>query len=264
MSRNDRGSQNMKLLKLLANLGYGSRRDVTQMLKNGWVTGADGRTLGLDETIDLADAAACAAIRVDDEALDPLPGVVLMLNKPVGYTCSTRDQVRLVYELLPPRFRQRKPVLLTVGRLDRDTAGLLLLTDDGLLLHRIIAPKARVQKVYEAELSMDLRGDEAALFAAGTLLLEGEDTPLAPAGLVALGPRLARVTLSEGRYHQVRRMFAAVGNHVAALRRVALGGLTLDGLAEGEWRVLNAREVAQVFSAPQMETGMEGALPGLS
>lgn len=249
----------MKLLKLLANLGYGSRREVAQMLKNGWVTGGDGQALGAEALIDPSDpsdAAACAAIRVDDEALDPLPGVVLMLNKPAGYTCSTRDQVRLVYELLPPRFRQRKPVLSTVGRLDRDTAGLLLLTDDGPLLHRVIAPKSSVRKVYEAELGADLRGDEAALFAAGTLLLEGEETPLAAAGLVALGPRLARVTLSEGRYHQVRRMFAALGNHVVALRRVALGGLTLGDLAEGEWRVLDTREIAQIFTAPEMETGL--------
>lgn len=246
----------MKLLKLLANLGYGSRKEVTQMLKNGWVTGVDGQELGVDASLDPTDTAACAAIRVDDAALDPLPGVMLMLNKPVGYTCSTKDQVRLIYDLLPARFRLRKPVLSTVGRLDRETSGLLLLTDDGLLLHRVISPKSDVLKVYEAELGADLRGDEAAIFASGELLLEGEETPLAPAGMLALGARRARVTLSEGRYHQVRRMFAAVGNHVVDLRRVAVGGLSLGALAEGEWRVLQTQEIAQIFAAPAMETGL--------
>lgn len=246
----------MKLLKLLANLGYGSRKEVTQMLKNGWVTGVDGQELGVDASLDLTDTAACAAIRVDDAALDPLPGVMLMLNKPVGYTCSTKDQVRLIYDLLPARFRLRKPVLSTVGRLDRETSGLLLLTDDGLLLHRVISPKSDVLKVYEAELGADLRGDEAAIFASGELMLEGEETPLAPAGMLALGARRARVTLSEGRYHQVRRMFAAVGNHVVDLRRVAVGGLSLGSLAEGEWRVLQTQEIAQIFAAPAMETGL--------
>lgn len=248
----------MKLLKLLANLGYGSRKQVTQMLKNGWVTDDEGQPLGVDTTIDLTDAAACAAIRVDDEALDPLPGVTLMLNKPLGYTCSTKDPLQLVYDLLPPRFRLRKPILSTVGRLDRETSGLLLLTDDGQLLHRIISPRSHVLKVYEAELSEDLRGDEAALFASGSLILDGEDSPLAPAGLHVLGPRRARVTLSEGRYHQVRRMFAATGNHVHALHRVAVGGLTLDAntLPAGQWRILDASDITRIFAAPEMETGL--------
>lgn len=241
----------VKLVRLLGNLGYGSRKQVTQMLKNGWVTRGDGSELGPDDELDPGDAAAYADVRVDDEPLDPAPGMVLMLNKPVGYTCSTKDSGRLIYELLPPRFRERNPVLSTVGRLDRDTSGLLLLTDDGPLLHRIIAPKAKVHKVYEAVLAEDLRGDEGAVFAAGTLLLEGENEPLAPARLVALAPRLARVTLSEGRYHQVRRMFAAVGNHVVTLRRVAVGGLTLEGVPEGAWRQLDVEDVARIFAVQE-------------
>ncbi|PKM02507.1 MAG: 16S rRNA pseudouridine(516) synthase, partial [Gammaproteobacteria bacterium HGW-Gammaproteobacteria-5] len=146
----------MKLVKLLANLGYGSRKEVTQMLRNGWVMRRDGSTLGTDDSAEPAD------IVVDDEPLDPPPGMVLMLHKPIGVTCSTRDAGGVVYDLLPPRFRLRNPVLSTVGRLDRDTSGLLLMTDDGALLHRIISPKAKLVKVYEATLAEDLRGDEAA------------------------------------------------------------------------------------------------------
>src|SRR5690606_16385561 len=144
-----------------------------------------------------------------------------------------------VYDLLPPRFALRAPALSTVGRLDRDTSGLLLMTDDGQLLHRIISPKSKLAKVYEATLAQPLRGDEAAVFGSGTLMLESETTPLLPAELEVVSPTQARLTLHEGRYHQVRRMFAAVGNHVEALHRSAVGGLTLGDLQEGKWRLLD-------------------------
>jgi 16S rRNA pseudouridine516 synthase len=139
-------------------------------------------------------------------------------------------------------------VLSSVGRLDRETSGLLLFTDDGQLLHRIISPKAKITKVYEATLAEDLRGDEGERFASGTLMLEAENEPLAPATLEVLGPRLARLAVTEGRYHQVRRMFAAVGNHVQTLERVAVGGLSLGGLPAGEWRMLGADDIAAIFS----------------
>jgi 16S rRNA pseudouridine516 synthase len=232
----------MKLLRALANLGYGSRKQVTQLFREGRVTDAAGDVLYAD------DVRAHGDVRLDGEALDPAPGLLVALHKPVGYTCSTKDPGRVVYDLLPPRFRLRDPLLSPVGRLDRDTSGLLLLTDDGALLHRITSPKSHLAKVYEATLAADLRGDEAATFAAGTLLLEGETKPLLPAELEVLGPRLVRLTLHEGRYHQVRRMFAAVGNHVAALHRVAIGGLGLEGIAAGEWRVLDEADRTTLFS----------------
>jgi 16S rRNA pseudouridine516 synthase len=131
--------------------------------------------------------------------------------------------------------------------LDRDTSGLLLITDDGGLLHRIISPRANVTKVYEATLAQDLRGDEQALFASGTLMLESETTPLLPAKLEVLAPRHVRLSITEGRYHQVRRMFAATGNHVESLQRVAVGQLQLADLQPGAWRQLNAEEIARIF-----------------
>jgi 16S rRNA pseudouridine516 synthase len=231
----------MKLVKLIANLGYGSRKDVSAMFREGRITDAAGELLNADDRVAHAD------IRIDGEALDPPAGLALMLHKPVGYTCSTKDPGRIVYDLLPPRFRLRSPLLSMVGRLDRDTSGLLLLTDDGALLHRIVSPKSRLPKVYEATLAHDLRGDEAGLFASGTLQLESENTPLAPARLEVVAPRLARLTLTEGRYHQVRRMFAAVGNHVQALHRSRIGGLELGGLAPGEWRTLAHADLERLF-----------------
>ncbi|HJW47138.1 MAG TPA: pseudouridine synthase [Lysobacter sp.] len=232
----------MKLVKLIANLGYGSRKDVTAMFRAGMITDADGEVLYADDQV------PHEAIRIDGKPLDPPAGLLLMLHKPVGYTCSTKDPGRVVYDLLPSRFRLRSPLLSTVGRLDRDTSGLLLLTDDGALLHRIVSPKTHLPKVYEANLANDLRGDEAGIFASGTLLLEAETTPLAPAQLDVVGRRIARLTLTEGRYHQVRRMFAAVGNHVLALHRDRIGGLDLGDLPAGQWRVLDEGDRARLFS----------------
>ncbi|WP_027484202.1 pseudouridine synthase [Rhodanobacter sp. OR87] len=232
----------MKLVKLIASLGYGSRKDVAQLFRSGRITDADGEVLYADDVVPYE------TIRVDDEPLDPPPGLTLMMHKPLGVTCSRKDPGRVVYDLLPPRYNVRSPALSTVGRLDRDTSGLLLFTDDGALLHRIISPKAQVTKVYEATLAQDLRGDEGELFASGTLLLEGETTPLAPAALELLGSRHVRLGVNEGRYHQVRRMFAAAGNHVETLQRVSIGALTLDGLPPGEWRALDAAEVALIFA----------------
>ena len=232
----------MKLVRLIANLGYGSRKDVAWMFREGRVTDVQGEVLYADDKV------AHEQIRIDGEPLDPPPGMVLMMHKPVGYTCSRKDPGRVVFDLLPPRYRMRDPALSTVGRLDRDTSGLLLFTDDGALLHRIISPRANVTKVYAAELANDLRGDEGELFASGRMMLESETEPLEPARLEVLGPRRARLAITEGRYHQVRRMFAAVGNHVDALHRVSIGGLVLDeGLAPGAWRMLAPDEVAAIF-----------------
>jgi 16S rRNA pseudouridine516 synthase len=236
----------VKLLRLIANLGYGSRKQVTALFREGRITDADGEVLYADD--ELGVHATHDAVRVDGEPLDPAPGLLLMLHKPAGYTCSTKDQGRLIYDLLPPRFRLRDPVLSTVGRLDRETSGLLLLTDDGALLHRIISPKSEIPKVYEATLARPLRGDEAALFASGTLMLESEQKPLLPAELETLDPQRARLTLHEGRYHQVRRMFAAVDNHVDALHRPQVGGLSLGELTEGQWRILDDADRAALFS----------------
>jgi len=233
----------MKLVKLIANLGYGSRKDVAWMFREGRITDAQGEVLYADDKV------AHEQIHVDGEPLDPPPGLVLMMHKPVGYTCSRKDPGRVVFDLLPPRYRMRDPALSTVGRLDRDTSGLLLFTDDGALLHRIISPRAQVSKLYEAELAGDLRGDEGALFASGTMMLEAENEPLEPAQLEVLSPRRARLAITEGRYHQVRRMFAAAGNHVQTLHRASIGGLVLDEqLAPGAWRMLAPDEVDAIFA----------------
>lgn len=233
----------MRLIRLIANLGYGSQRDVKAMIRDGRITLADGTVL------DEGAKAAHGDIRVDGEPLDPPAGLVLMLHKPEGYTCSTSDPGRIVHELLPGRFMRRNPIVAPVGRLDRDSTGLLLLTDDGSLAHRITSPKRHVPKTYEVTLARPLTGEEGEVFASGTLMLRSETTPLAPAGLVVTGERTARITITEGRYHQVKRMFAALGNHVERLHRAAIGGLSLGDLGEGRWRPLSPDEVALVLGS---------------
>jgi 16S rRNA pseudouridine516 synthase len=231
----------MRLVKLVSGLGYGSQKDVRAMIRGGRVTSVSGQALDVDSRAEHAD------ILLDGCPLDPPPGMVLMLNKPTGFTCSTADPGRVVYELLPPRFARRKPVIAPVGRLDRDTSGLLLMTDDGDLLHRVISPRAAIRKVYRATLARPLRGDEAELFASGTLVLRSETKPLLPAVVEPLDQTTALVAVVEGRYHQVRRMFAAVGNHVLALHRTQIGGLALGEVEPGLWRLLGEDEVGRIF-----------------
>ncbi|MDI1345238.1 MAG: pseudouridine synthase [Pseudolabrys sp.] len=239
----------LRLDRLLSNLGYGTRREVQQLIWAGLVT-LDGEVIDDSNQKIFVKGDLAARMIVDGELLDPPPGLALMLNKPLGVTCSHKELGPLVYALLPERWRRREPAISTVGRLDKDTSGLLLMTDDGALLHKIISPRSNVSKRYDVTLDRPLRGDEVKLFAAGTLILEGEDKPLLPAQMEIVDGKHAYVTISEGRYHQVRRMFAATGNHVTALHRDRVGGLQLpDDLKAGEYRILNEADLALVLEA---------------
>ena len=240
--------QNMRLDKLLANLGYGSRREIAMFANAGRFLLDGARIARVDERIALTPDLP-ARLTFYGEELDPLPGCVVMMHKPLGVTCSHKEAGTRVYSLLPDRWQRRDPAFSTVGRLDKDTSGLLLLTDDGAFLHNVISPKRNIAKKYRAKLDRPLRGDEAAIFAAGTLMLEGEKTPLLPAVLEVVSEREAVLTITGGRYHQVRRMFAAVGNHVVALHREAIGGLVLpEDLEPGEFMVLDDLAKAEIFA----------------
>ncbi len=232
----------MRLDRLLANLGYGSRREAAAILASGRVTRAGGQVVRSE-----SERATHAELRVDGEPLDPQAPLTLVMHKPCGLVCSHDEgEGANAYGLLPLRFGRRNPPLSTVGRLDKETSGLLLLTDDGGLLHRLISPKRGIWKTYEATLARPLRGDEADLFASGTLLLAGDSKPCLPARLDVVSPQCARLSIVEGRYHQVRRMFAAAGNHVESLHRLAIGSLVLDDLAPGHWRPATPADLAAV------------------
>jgi 16S rRNA pseudouridine516 synthase len=240
-------AQQLRLDRLLANLGYGSRKEVQALARMGAVR-LDGAPLAdADQRIAVTPDLP-SRMTVQGRPLDPPPGLILMLHKPLGVTGSHKEAGPLVYDLLPARWRRRDPAISTVGRLDKDTSGLLLMTDDGALLHRIISPKSHLPKRYRATLARPLAGTEAAAFASGTLMLEGEDKPLLPAALEPLSPTEAVLTITEGRYHQVRRMFAAVGNHVEALHRDRIGGLALPAdLEPGAYRLMTPADVERLF-----------------
>lgn len=236
-----------RLDRLLANLGYGSRREVQGLVADGLVT-LDGAALTGAEQRIAVTADLAHRMRVQGAPLDPPAPLTLIVHKPLGLVCSHTEPGRSIYELLPARWRRREPALSTIGRLDKDTSGLLLLTDDGGLLHRIISPRSHVAKRYHVTLDRPFSGDEAEKFASGTLLLEGEAKPLAPATLEVLSPVTGWLTITEGRYHQVRRMFAALGNHVQDLHRDRMGGLDLPAdLAAGGYRQLTEAELAVVL-----------------
>ena len=222
-----------RLDQLLANLGYCSRREARLWNEAGRVT-IDGKVAD-----DFSTKANAASVRVDGEPLDHPENLLLLVHKPTGLVCSHEEREGPnVYSLLPERWRRRNPQVTSIGRLDKDTSGLLLLTDISPLVHRFTSPKHKVPKVYRAAVDRDLGPELAGVFASGTLLLEGEKEPCAPAELKILSAREAEITLTEGKYHQVRRMFAAVGATVLTLHRSRFGNLDLGDLPPGQWREL--------------------------
>ena len=222
-----------RLDQLLANLGYCTRREARDWIDAGRVT------VRGEPATSVSQKAAATDVRIDGEPPDHPEGLLLLLHKPLGLVCSHEEREGPnVYSLLPERWRRRNPVVTSVGRLDKDTSGLLLLTDQSQLVHRLTSPKHKVPKVYRATVDRDITSEVGPHFAAGTLLLEGEKDPCAPAILSLVSPREADLTLTEGRYHQVRRMFSAGGRTVLALHRTHFGSLDLGELAPGQWREL--------------------------
>ncbi len=219
--------------QLLANLGYCSRRAARAWVDAGRVT-VRGKIV--DDSGVKADP---AEVLIDGEPPDHPDGLLLLLHKPVGLVCShdLREGPN-VYGLLPPRWRLRNPGVTSIGRLDKDTSGLLLLTDQTELVHRLTSPRHKVPKIYRATVAADLRPELVPLFASGTFQLPDENEPCAPATLRILAPREAELTLIEGRYHQVRRMLGSQGCEVLTLHRVRFDVLDLGALAPGQWREL--------------------------
>ena len=222
-----------RLDQLLSNLGYCTRREARDWIDDERVTVAG------ELADDVSQKAKAEDVRVDDESLDHPDGLLLLLHKPLGLVCSHDEREGPnIYSLLPDRWRRRNPVVTSVGRLDKDTSGLLLLTDQSQLVHRLTSPKHKVPKVYRATVDADLSPDLIPVFASGTLMLAGEKDPCAPAELQLISPREAVITMTEGRYHQVRRMFSAHGANVVTLHRERFGDLTLGDIAPGKWREL--------------------------
>ncbi len=219
--------------QILSRHGYCSRSEARGWLKAGRVTVAGERARDCGDRVELSE------VRIDGEEVERPEGLLCLLHKPSGVVCSRDEREGAnVFSLLPERWSHRNPPVTTVGRLDKDTTGVLLVTDEGTLVQRWTSPRHKVPKLYEVVLDRDPDPGLVELFASGTLRLPDESDPCLPARLEVTGPCTARVELVEGRYHQVKRMFANQGLEVLTLHRSRFGDYDIGGLAPGEWRLL--------------------------
>lgn len=226
-----------RLDKLLSNLGYCTRGEVRKNMDRITVCGEPARKF--DQKVEWSE------VTWDDEPVDP-DLLWILLHKPEGMTCSHKDVGELVFELFPERYLMRKPALSTVGRLDRDTTGVLLLTTDGTALHRLTSPRSQIDKVYRVDLSDEPGPEQLERLRQGGVMLDNDDKPLLPCAIEVTGPRQVSMTLHEGRYHQVKRMWAAVGNHVDKLHRSRFHHFEVGELAPGEYRLLSQEEITSL------------------
>ena len=228
-----------RLDKFLCDSGVGTRSQVKTILKSGRVT-VDGKTerdngRKIDPKVN--------QVALDGEILGGYRQIVVMMNKPEGFVTATEDKTeRTVMELLPEEMKYLN--LKPIGRLDKATEGLLLFTNDGDLLHRLITPKKEVPKVYYARHEGTAGDADVAAFGEGLVLRDGLEC--LPAKLEPMGPGESRITVCEGKYHQVRRMMASRGLTVTYLERREEGNLTLGGLPRGQVRELTAEEIASL------------------
>jgi len=234
-------SSKMRLDAILARLGYCSRSEAKR-----WIN--QGRCVyqGL-ELYDSSFKVCPEDLLIDNQPPEFPHGVCVAFNKPPGLTCSHDPrEAPLIYEILPPRWPKRNPPVTSIGRLDKQTCGLLILTDDGKLVQKLTSPRHDVPKLYRFSCDVAVPAHAAELFAAGELLLEGEKNPLKPAKFEQQHDRGGLLQLREGRYHQVRRMLAHLGCEVLELERLSIGGLRLADLdlQQGQWRSLQAEQLA--------------------
>lgn len=230
---------------LLFSQGFGTRRDCAGLVAAGRLV-VDGRTVDPDDEVDAAEG---RVFTVDGQEWLFCDKALVLLHKPAGYECSQRPRHHpSVLSLLPLPLRTRG--VQPVGRLDEDTTGLLLLTDDGALIHRLTSPRHHVAKVYEVGCKHPMDAAQVQAVREG-VVLDDDPAPVRAAAAELLTPQHLRLTLTEGKYHQVKRMVAAVGNRVDTLHRSAFGGLTLDGLPEpGQWRWVGRAERSLVSGVP--------------
>ncbi len=231
-----------RLDKVLSNLGYGSRKEVKALVKSGEVS-VDGST-ALDSGLQIDPDKS--VIRVSGEIVNYKKYIYIMMNKPPGVVSATFDNYdRTVVDLLAPEFKAFDP--FPVGRLDKDTVGLLLLTNDGEMNHRLISPKWHVDKVYYAKIDKALNQSDIDAFAEGIVLDDGYKCMSGELKIISSGEHgaEARVTIQEGKFHQVKRMFKSLAKEVVYLKRISFGALMLDEtLAEGEYRELTDNELS--------------------
>ncbi len=237
----------MKLAQLLYSQGFGTRRDCARLLRAGLVS--VGGVVVDDPEREVDTGAPGPHLAVRGEPWTWRATALLVLHKPAGYECSLKPRHHPgVHTLLPEPLRTRG--VQPIGRLDEDTTGALLFTDDGTLIHRLTSPRHHVPKVYEVTCKHPVDAAQVQRLNDGVLLHDDNATVRAEA-CAATGERTLRLVLSEGKYHQVKRMVAAAGNRVEALHRSRFGTVGVEGLEPGRWRWLDDAEEASLRHAPR-------------
>lgn len=222
--------------KLFSRLGICSRREVHKLIRSGKISSDNIPITSVRQKVDPEK------ILYNGCLLDHPQGIKILFNKPQRAIC-TRLGENSIFSYLPENWSYRRPVVNSAGRLDKYTTGMLIITDDGDLVHRIISPKNHIAKIYDLEVEIPFNGDEVDLFKSGSIILPDEKKPCQPAYLEILGDRTGRIKLYEGKHHQVKKMIEKTNNRVLKLHRSGIGNLKLNGLKSGEWRDLTAEDL---------------------
>ena len=225
----------------LSNLGYSTRKDAKKFLKQNELTVNGERQKNPSFKAKHED------ILLNDEPLDP-KSILILMNKPPRTICSHKDDGALIYNLLPSRWQFRIPKISTIGRLDADTTGAIIISDDGELNHKLTSPRSNISKIYEVTLADSLNGNEKEILESGELILRNEEKPCLPAKLTIINEKLVHLEIVEGKYHQVKRMFAALGNKVEKLHRLSFAGLSVEDLKEGEYKFIKLEDIKDLNS----------------
>lgn len=227
-----------RLDKILSNLGYCSRSEAPLFLRKHEVIDHSNGKLLKDQSCKTISS----NLTIDNEKLDHPDGILVLLNKPAGFVCShDLSEGRLIYDLLPKQWMKRNPVPSSAGRLDKDTTGIILITDDTKLIHSLSSPKSNIEKVYIVTVDKPITQETIKNLTSGTLLLQGEKAPCRPASLEIIDNHKCSFTLTEGKYHQVKRMFAACGLTVLKLHRQRFADYCVEGIEEGYYRDLSTK-----------------------
>lgn len=228
-----------RLDKILSNLGYCSRSETARFLRKHEVKDHSTGELLKDQS----RKTTASNLTIDGEKLDHPDGILILLNKPAGFVCShDPSEGKLIYDLLPEQWMRRNPPPSSAGRLDKDTTGIILITDDTKLIHSLSSPKNHVEKVYIVTTDKPASQNDVEILTSGTLLLQGEKAPCRPASLEIIDECKYSFTLTEGKYHQVKRMFAACDLTVLKLHRQKFAQYCADGIEEGCYREITPQQ----------------------
>ena len=232
---------NKRIDKLLSSLGYGSRKEIKQMINSCVVTSAGAIIKDNTQVVNPRN------IKISNKSIKYYSGVNVILNKPIGYVCTRKSIENSIFKLFPNQWILRRPKVNTAGRLDVDATGIIIITDDGKLLHRIISPKNKVSKVYRVKLEKVIKSNYKSFFESGECIIKSESKPCKPVQFKKIGNNTAELELIEGKYHQIKKMFSVLNNTVIELNRIKIGNLRLNGLKLGQWRELIDKDFDLIF-----------------